>query len=284
MQERKKYAQEILVTNIQRFSLQDGPGIRTTVFLKGCLMNCPWCCNPENISGQIQKFDKGGLPGVYGMYYMADGLYNEVMKDVAYFGKGEGNFNITKAEDICKLPGGVTFSGGECLLQMEGLSALCERLKNEKVHMAVETSLYLPQENLKLALKYIDFFYVDIKILKAGADIAGYYKDLDLYLSNLGILLKSNKPLVFRVPVIGGYTDDEDNRRKVSDLISRSISIGNILKIELIKEHALGEDKYKSLGYRVPQYKGVSDRLLDAYRCELESRLQGSVPVEICRL
>lgn len=276
--------QEILVTNIQRFSLHDGPGIRTTVFLKGCLMNCPWCCNPENISGKVQKFNKGGQLGVYGRYYTADELYNEVMKDVTYFGKGEENFNITKAEDIYKLPGGVTFSGGECLLQMEGLSALCERLKDEKVHMTVETSLYLPQDNLKLALKYIDFFYVDIKILKAEADAAGYYKSLDLYLSNLDVLLQSQKPIVFRIPVIGGYTDDADNRRKVSDLIFRSISIGNILKIEIIKEHDLARDKYKSLGYCVPQYRGVSDELLDVYRCEIESRVYAHIPVEICRL
>ncbi|MDE7251394.1 MAG: radical SAM protein [Acetatifactor sp.] len=280
----KEYTQRILVTNIQRFSLHDGPGIRTTVFLKGCLMKCPWCCNPENISRQVQKYDKEGMIGSYGRYYTADELYNEVIKDVTYFGENEKDYNIAKADAIFRLPGGVTFSGGECLLQIEELSALCEKLKSQKVHMAVETSLYLPSENLKLALKYIDFFYVDIKILKAEGDGAGNYKNLDLYLSNLEILLKSHKPLVFRIPVIGGYTDDKENRRKVADLIFRSIPKGNVLKVELIKEHALGEEKYKSLGYRVPQYKGVSDRLLDAYRYELENRLQGSVPVEICRL
>ena len=276
--------QNILVTNIQRFSLHDGPGIRTTVFLKGCLLNCPWCCNPENISSQIQKFDKGGEQGVYGSYYTANELYHEVMKDKSFFGKAEMDIHITQAGDIEKLPGGVSFSGGECLLQIRELAPLCRQLKEDGIHLVIETSLYAPQENLKQALKYIDFFYVDIKILKNEGNAAGCYWEPELYLSNLDILLQSRKPIVFRVPVIGGYTDDEENRKSVAELISKSISTGNVLKIELVKGHNLASEKYKSLGYGVPEYREVSQTLLEEYRGEIEERIQEAVPIQICRI
>lgn len=76
---------EIILTNIQRFSLHDGPGIRTTVFLKGCSLQCPWCSNPENLKPYLQVYVKDGVLGVYGKYYTQEGLLHECLKDKAFY-------------------------------------------------------------------------------------------------------------------------------------------------------------------------------------------------------
>ena len=103
----------MLITNIQRFSLHDGPGIRTTVFLKGCSIRCPWCSNPENLNGYPEKYNKNGIEGIYGKEYSCDEVYDEIMKDEVFY------------ED----DGGVTFSGGEALPQTVNLIQLIKRIR-----------------------------------------------------------------------------------------------------------------------------------------------------------
>lgn len=233
----KRFDEEkiILVTNIQRFSLHDGPGIRTTVFLKGCSLRCPWCSNPENLSHNVEEYIKDGMKGRYGKWYSVKELYDEVMKDVVFY----------------EIEGGVTFSGGETLLQARQLKPLWSLLKDEKnlmgqeVHMAVETCLFVPEEYLLMAIRYIDLFYVDIKILDKGKCREILHGDLSLYEKNIKTLMDSYKPVVLRIPVISGYTDKIDNRSLVADMVKDCINMGNILKIELIKEHNLGRTNMK---------------------------------------
>ena len=270
---------DILLTNIQRSSLHDGPGIRTTVFLKGCSLRCPWCSNPENLEAKKQKYIKNGIESVYGKEYSCDELYNEVMKDQAFY---DGDWN---SNSLDKMPGGVTFSGGECLLQMDKLEPLLDRLNDEKIHIAVETCLFASASSLVIAIKHIDLFYVDIKILDEELCRSALHGNLSAYYTNLQTLLNSNNPVVFRIPVIGGYTDSDDNRRKVANLLKNTK--GNVLKVELIKEHNLGTSKYQSLIDRdndinLPDYKGVNDELMDRYKREIEQVV--SVPVEICKI
>lgn len=107
----------MLITNIQRFSLHDGPGIRTTIFLKGCSLRCPWCSNPENIKPYPEKYYKDGIEGIYGKNYTCDEVYNEIIKDRAFYDEN----------------GGVTFSGGEALLYVNELLPLLEKLKKERI-------------------------------------------------------------------------------------------------------------------------------------------------------
>ena len=249
-------------TNIQRFSLHDGPGIRTTVFLKGCLLRCPWCSNPENLNYQREKYIKDGKEGVYGRDYTCDEIFEEVMKDKAFYD-----------ED-----GGVTFSGGEALLQATDLIPLLSRFKQEGITTAVETSLFVPTENLLSVIHLIDFFYVDMKIMDIDSCKEVEKGDLSLYLANLDELIKSKK-ITVRIPVIGGYTDGEKNRKSVIEEIKKR-EFG-ILKIELIKEHNLAESKYKSLGMEM-SYHGVSDELMNQYKKEFEEVL--SIPVEVCKI
>ena len=156
---------KILITNIQRFSLHDGPGIRTSVFLKGCNIHCPWCSNPENLSCQIQAYLKNGQKGIFGKYLTIKELYTEIMKDKVFYLGNLSRFNIMRSNDIELLPGGVTFSGGECLIQIQSLEPLLRQLNTEHIHITIETSLFIPERNLNIAIKYIDFFYIDIKIM-----------------------------------------------------------------------------------------------------------------------
>ena len=274
----------ILVTNIQRFSLHDGPGIRTTVFLKGCSLCCPWCSNPENLSPHPEKYIKDGIEGTYGKYYTPDELYAEIIKDKAFY-SGDilpEDWKKIDSSKLDRLPGGVTFSGGEALLQARQLEPLWKRLNEERIHTAVETCLFVLENILALAIKYIDLFYVDVKILDNSSCREDLRGDLELYLSNFEKLLSSGKPIVIRVPVIGGYTDGEDNRKQVRELLCGK----NILKIELIKEHNLGLPKYESLikagsAVLIPTYVGVSDELMEEYKGELSDL---GIPVEVCKI
>ena len=129
------------ITNIQHFSLHDGPGIRTTVFLKGCNLKCPWCANPECISSEIQ--------GEFGYDIPLAKLENEIIKDEPFYKTG----------------GGVTFSGGEPLLQINNLEPLLNSLKNKNINICFETALFVPEKYLKIAKKYCDEFIVDIKMI-----------------------------------------------------------------------------------------------------------------------
>ena len=272
---------KILLTNIQRFSLHDGPGIRTTVFLKGCNLRCPWCSNPENLNSYPETFYKDGLEGNYGKYYTPEELVNECLKDKNYY-VGElsepKNWLTVDKENIEKLPGGVTFSGGECLLQMEQLVPVCQALHGEGVHISVETSLFVPEEYIALALEYIDFFYIDMKILNPKRCNEVEKGNIELYLKNIDTVIRAGAKVVIRVPVIGNNTDSEENRREVYKLLKKYKD--RILKIELIKEHNLGETKYKSLNREII-YMGVSDELMEIYKNELSDL---GVFVEICKV
>lgn len=285
----------ILLTNIQRFSLHDGPGIRTTVFLKGCSIHCPWCSNPENLLHREQRYvkmDHNGKveeKGTYGKWYSPDELYSEVIKDKAFY----GSCNANSATYLDSLPGGVTFSGGECMLQMKELDPMLQRLNDEQIHTIVETSLFCSSVQLSIAIKHIDLFYVDIKVLNDDLCSSSLGGRIELYKNNLVTLLNSGKPVVFRLPVIGGYTDSEGNRKAVVELIeSKAKSYSNLLKIEILKEHNLGTNKYQSLidggnEIMLPEYNGVSDELMGQYKIEIEEGLRiigSSIPVEICKI
>jgi pyruvate formate lyase activating enzyme len=278
---------KILLTNIQRFSLHDGPGIRTTVFLKGCSLSCPWCSNPENIVAHPQDYHIGNDMGTYGDYYTAEELLKECVKDSIYY---DGVYNdnslwsITSAADIEKLPGGVTFSGGEALIQVFELIDVIVSLHDRNIHVAVETCLFVPEKHLELALNYFDFFYVDIKILDSQKTWEVEHGSLELFLKNFNTLMSwrdaqgRRKPVVVRIPVVGTYTDSLKNRKAVFRLIEKYRD--GLLKIELIQEHNLGESKYTSLGMTI-NYHGVSDELMKKYKDELSFL---GVLTEICKI
>lgn len=254
----------MIITNIQRFSLHDGPGIRTTVFLKGCSIRCPWCSNPENINHQIERYVKDRKEGFYGKEYSVDEVLKEVLKDKIFY---EDN-------------GGVTFSGGEALLYAKELLLLMQQIKQNNISIAVESSLFVPSSYLDMVIPFVDYFYVDLKVMDKEICSFLLKGNLDLFKSNLAILAKSKKFNV-RIPVISGYTDNEDNIRSIIDVIREYRA--SIKKIELIKGHNLGDNKYVTLGRDVPQKAEVSDLFLEAYRMKILNTVE-DVEVEVCKI
>lgn len=254
----------MIITNIQRFSLHDGPGIRTTVFLKGCSIRCPWCSNPENINHQIERYVKDGKEGFYGKEYSVDEVLKEVLKDKIFY---EDN-------------GGVTFSGGEALLYAKEILPLMEQIKQNNISIAVESSLFVPSSYLEMVIPFVEYFYVDLKVMDKERCSFLLKGNLDLFKSNLSILAKSKKFNV-RIPVIYGYTDGENNIKCIIDVIREYRS--SIEKVELIKGHNLGDNKYVTLGKEIPKKAEVSDLFLEEYKKKIMDTVD-AVGVEICRI
>ena len=205
----------------------DGPGIRTTVFFKGCPIRCPWCCNPENLNHEIES----GVDGtVYGKMISEEELLAELLKDKHYFSNG----------------GGVTFSGGECLLFLPKLTSLLMELKQNNISVAIETSLFVPLENLKAVIQFIDWLYVDFKILDKDKCFSVLKGNLDLFVSNLAFLKEKDyiTKVHPRIPLVSSLTDNDDNIFKIIDLFK---NIG-ITTVEIFSAHNLAKEKYINLG------------------------------------
>jgi len=232
---------KVRVTNIQRFCLSDGQGIRTTVFLKGCNLKCPWCANPENIKYEKQEYIKEGEKGIFGRDIEVEELFKEIIKDKEYYLKSNG---------------GVTFSGGEVLLQAVSLIPLLKKLKENNINICFESALMVPFELLELVMPYVDSFIVDIKILdedKATEIINGI---IYLYYQNLDLLFKNKKNIKFRIPLVKGYTLESNNINKIIELLKKYSGT----KVEIFKIHNLAESKYKSLGIKMNKFEEISDK------------------------
>lgn len=233
----------VRITNIQRFSLHDGPGIRTTVFLKGCNLRCPWCCNPENISPNIESYIENGLEKDFGYDISLDELEKEILKDEIYYDDGKG---------------GVTFSGGEALLQIKSLEPLLRNLKDKSIGICFETALSISEDLLEIALKYADFIYIDIKLLSNPSFIG---LDLDLYYKNIELVSKRipSENIVFRIPLNYEYTLDDENVERIINLLKDYSDCA----VELFKVHNLAESKYKYLNGQYTSFKDVSNEDID---------------------
>ena len=237
---------KVRVTNIQRFCLHDGPGIRTTVFLKGCNLQCPWCANPENIIYEKQNYKNEitKKEGVFGYDIELEDLEKELLKDEKYYEINNG---------------GITFSGGEPLLQFQKLEPLLKKLKDKNINLCVETALQVQENLIKLALEYIDEFYVDIKILDDNECSKILKGDIKQYYENLKILFEKKQNIIFRIPSTKEYTLKEKNVEKIIELLSKY----KPNKVEIFKVHNLAENKYKALGKKMNYYEKIEDEELE---------------------
>lgn len=233
----------ILVGNIQRFCVNDGPGIRTTVFLKGCSLRCPWCSNPENIECTPQKYIENGVEKTFGKYYNTDELFKIIKKDEIYY----------------DTDGGVTFSGGEPLLQSKNIKELLNKLKNNKINICFESCMNVSTDNLLEVIDYIDMFYVDVKILLKDAFKSKLNGNLDLYLNNIETLFKHNKSVVFRIPIVNDYTNTTKNIAEIINLLKKYKPVS----VEIFSVHNLGEYKYKLLNKKYNKFNKISDKRLN---------------------
>lgn len=242
----------LIITNIQRMCFHDGPGIRTTVFTKGCSLHCPWCSNPENLHFGPEAYEKDGIPGVYGREYTPSELEKILLKDRDFWGTD----------------GGVTFSGGEALMQAEALELVLQNLKKLQVHTAVETALFVPTDDLKRVLPYLDYVIADVKVLEPRICREVLGGDLGLYLSNIKLLHESGRLKLFRIPCCAEYTFTRENRRLLTEFLQKYADI----LVQIFAVHGLGEKKYESLGRAMWKGEKIERTSLEAYCQELISR------------
>lgn len=248
----------MLITDIQRFCMHDGPGVRTTVFFKGCPLRCAWCHNPETQSYQkellfyIKKCIKCGICGacdretcivcgrcakncptgareIVGKEYTPMEVYEQILKDIAFYGEN----------------GGVTFSGGECMMQIEPLSEVLKMCKENGIHTAVDTAGYVPFENFKKIIPFTDLFLYDIKCFDTPKHKEYTGVDNEQILSNLKKLFKIGTTVWIRIPIIPSVNDSVEEMQKIKDFLD---VCGSTEKVELLPYHPMGESKSYALG------------------------------------
>jgi pyruvate formate lyase activating enzyme len=264
-----------LVTNIQGYSIHDGPGIRTVVFLKGCGLECQWCSNPECISlrpevgfvktlctncGKCAEvcpagaliYKAGKFPYIDRQLCTGCGACSSVCsyKALILYGKSMNAEEIFDTVNRDKMfynasGGGVTVSGGEALLQPQLVCDLFQKCRRAGIRTCIETSGYAAESALKKVLEYTDYMLYDLKHMDSEKHRQYTGKPNTLILSNTRIAAASGIEMLFRMPLIPGINDDRQNIKETSGFLHELG--GKARCIELMPYHRLGTGKYESL-------------------------------------
>ncbi len=256
------------IFDIQRNSFVDGPGIRTTVFFKGCNVRCAWCHNPESQNfkkeilfyknkctecGRCKElsvdnenfFCLNEAKQICGRKYTIQEVLNEIMKDKAYYQSSGG---------------GVTFSGGECMLQIDFLEEILKKCKENNVHTAIDTAGNVPWESFEKIIPYTDLFLYDIKCFTETLHIKGTGVSNKLILENLKKLSdKSKGDIIIRIPVVSGFNDSAEEIMHIANFLKNI----HYRDIDLLPYHKMGAHKYEALGiecsdYYIPEKENIN--------------------------
>ncbi|MEA5094722.1 Choline trimethylamine-lyase activating enzyme [bioreactor metagenome] len=286
------------IFNIQKFSVHDGPGIRTTVFFKGCPLKCLWCHNPEsqNINTQIlYDRDKCVLCGTCEKICHKKAIKienNKLTTDescdccgqcVIYCIQGARQIagKVYTVDDVMKevlkdrvfyekSSGGVTLSGGEPLIHIDFVEELLKKLKDNNIHTAVDTCGAVSFENLKRAAKYTDVFLYDIKLMDDEKHVEFIGMSNKLILENIIKLSEIHNNINLRMPIIEGVNGDEEHIIKTIEFIEGL----NISKVNLLPYHDIAKHKYKKLGkvYEDDRMSKPSDEKMQKFKEMFENK------------
>jgi pyruvate formate lyase activating enzyme len=213
---------EGIIFNIQRFSVNDGPGIRTTVFLQGCPLSCWWCHNPEGIPFNVCS-DSGKLWNVHN-------LYKEINKDRIFYDESGG---------------GVTFSGGEPLAQPEFLQEILKECHAEGIHTTVDTSGFADLLTIQNILPFTDLFLFDMKLIDTDEHLKYTGKTNEIILSNMKFLIENKANVIIRIPLINKITSTANNQDGILEHLTR---FGKKLQVSLLTYHSMARGKYERHG------------------------------------
>lgn len=281
------------VFDIQRFSIHDGPGIRTTVFLKGCPLSCKWCHNPESqkLTTEIAFY----LHKCIGCGRCADACVNMAIQSSEQRINRELCQKCGKCADVCPAEalrsigkiqsadevmavvmrdepfyktsnGGITISGGEPLYQHDFTVSLLKASKANKLHTAVETSGFAPWERLQELSEWTDLFLYDIKVIDNQKHKSLCGVNNKLILENAEKLAAAGKNIIFRTPIIPKCNDSEKDIKELGDFI---LSLPGSQKLELMAYHKIGSGKYEAIGrtYTLPDIDAPDS--MDVYKDQL---------------
>ncbi len=218
------------IFDIQRFSVHDGPGIRTIVFLKGCVLRCRWCCNPESQEYDIQTMMVQEKPKITGRDVTVEEVMEEIKKDMPYYRRSGG---------------GVTLSGGEALCQPEFAVSLLKACQEHGIHTAMESTGYADFEVIKRYLPCLDVFLMDIKHMDSGKHKEFTTKSNALILENARKIAETGANLIIRVPVVPTFNHTKEEIKAIAVFAK---SLPGVKELHLLPYHRLGQDKYEGLG------------------------------------
>lgn len=219
------------IFDIQKYSIHDGPGIRTIVFLKGCALRCKWCCNPESQNFQIEEMEQAGKQKIIGRDVTVEEVMDEVMKDIAHYRRSGG---------------GLTLSGGESLLQPDFASALLQAAHYAGINTALESTGFAKFEVIRdQILPYLDLFLMDIKHINSAKHRLFTGQPNELILENAKKIADAGQHLIIRVPVIPTFNDTPEEILQIAQFTR---SLYPVTELHLLPYHRLGQDKYEGLG------------------------------------
>ncbi len=279
-----------MILNIQKYSLHDGPGIRTTVFLKGCPLRCWWCHNPESqvkgpeimslpsrclgcgtcqtvcptdaismvdgkavidrlkctVCGECARVCGAEAKEIVGKEFTVEEVMAEVMKDRIFYDQSQG---------------GVTFSGGEPLMQPKFLKELLVQSKEEGLETVVDTSGFAHWQVLEDIIPYTDLFLYDVKVMDDAKHQKYVGVSNKLILANLEKLAATGSKIRARIPIIPGVNDDEQNLRETGEFLA---GLG-IADVNVLPYHNMGADKYSRLGreYLLPELEAPTEETME---------------------
>ncbi|MEW8957098.1 trans-4-hydroxy-L-proline dehydratase activase [Clostridium sp.] len=283
-----------IIFNIQKYSIHDGPGIRSTVFFKGCPLKCKWCHNPESQSfkreimfykdrcigcnycvnacknealylneenivfnkdkciecGECCEACPTNARDFVGKNMTLDEVFNEILKDKIFYDESKG---------------GVTFSGGEPLSQGKELKDIIEKCKERKIHVTLDTSGYASEEILREVCEDVDLILYDLKVIDNEKHKEYIGVDNKIILENLKILVKLNKRIFIRIPLIPGVNS---NKSDIEDYIKFLKDTGGIEEIDILPYHNISSEKYNRLDkeYELNHVKVPEEEMLSSIK------------------
>lgn len=285
-----------LIFNIQKYSIYDGPGVRTLVFFKGCPLRCQWCSNPESQTRAHQVMLMQNLCKNSGdcMPVCPVGIHTKDGSGVHLVSKTIECIGCRKCEVACpnsaiaivgevktiseiieiieedrffyeNSGGGVTLGGGESLAQPEAAINLLMSCKQRGINTAIETSGYTSLNVIQTIAEYVDLFLFDMKHMNPEKHYEGTGVHNEQILTNLKWLLENRYNVKVRVPTLKGYNDDNENLLQMADFLQQFKLHKNFKGIDILPYHKLGVNKYNQLGrdYPVDWDPTLSDEDLD---------------------
>ncbi len=218
------------IFDIQRYSIHDGGGIRTIVFLKGCPLRCKWCCNPEGQYYNVEKMTLGGKGKIVGRDVTVGEIIDIIERDRIYYRRSGG---------------GLTLSGGESLAQPDFAVALLKAAKERGINTAMESTGFADFSVISRYLPYLDLYLMDIKHMNSAKHKEFTSQPNELILENARKITDAGTRLIVRTPVIPTFNATKE---EIGEIAKFASSLKGVTQMHILPYHRIGTDKYKGLG------------------------------------